>query len=163
MVLSLLATQILSGKGWKCTDSLTLSRFLTFQSHKKMDESWQVPLLDPEDVVNFQIQANLWRRVMAHQGTVLSFWFITTVIWLNCKDSREIARKQKTSSNYWKVSEKVWRLEFHEATDAFRGFFFQVAFQVNSYFCFSALPMKNSGPWRFAEFRVHIWSAGYSD
>jgi len=73
------------------TDSTSNPDFI---SHKKMDESWQVPLLDPEDVVNFQIQANLWRRVMAHQ-----------------------------------VSEKVWRLEFHEATDAFRGFFFQVAFQ----------------------------------
>ena len=63
-----------------------------------MDPSWQVPMLDPEDVANFQIQPNLWRRVMAHQ-----------------------------------VGEKVWRLEFHEATDAYRGFFFQVAFQVCNY------------------------------
>ena len=76
-----------------------------------MDPSWQVPMLDPEDVANFQVQPNLWRRVMAHQ-----------------------------------VGEKVWRLEFHEATDAYRGFFFQVAFQVCNHFYNKFLIFTSKGP-----------------
>ena len=87
-----------------------------------MDPSWQVPMLDPEDVANFQIQPNLWRRVMVHQG-----------------------------------GEKVWRLEFHEATDAYRGFFFQVAFQVRDFFnCILCLNLKLKGTRRLAEFRVYF-------
>jgi hypothetical protein len=48
----------------------------------------------PPGPTDIQIQANLWRRVMAMQ-----------------------------------VSHNTWRLEFNEATDAWRTFFFQVQFQ----------------------------------
>ena len=47
--------------------------------------------INPTDI---QIQANLWRRVMAMQ-----------------------------------VGHNKWRIEMNEATDAFRGMFFQVQFQ----------------------------------
>ena len=66
------------------------------KSHAQLDPYVEVPLVDPEDLVNFQVQTNLWRRVMAHQ-----------------------------------VGHNTWKLEFHEATNAFRGFFFQVQFQVS--------------------------------
>jgi len=35
--------------------------------HRQFDSSWQPPRLDAEDVINFQIQLNNWKKVMANK------------------------------------------------------------------------------------------------
>ena len=64
-----------------------------------------------------------------------ALWHIKALFWYLSSWTLFLCEGWKL--NYEKVSEKVWRLEFHEATDAFRGFFFQVAFQVPTYASFS--------------------------